>query len=229
MRQITLCFLVFIIVFDANAQLRKVSTDAIAKSEYQMSLSFQPLFLLNNTIRLDYELQQKEKSAAFIGGLELITGNTSLLYRYINDDDNTLNKDDVSGVGLNLAYKYKLEKSDKITSFYVSPGITLRKVQLNTKGEDFYTYQENGVEYYTYGLIEKKYNINSALIFGNLGYQKVWNTGIMLDTYLGFGYKTTTRNSKLEVDRDYEKPFYVFNFNGFGLQVGLRFGYQIKL
>ncbi|HET8829910.1 MAG TPA: hypothetical protein VFM79_11245 [Pelobium sp.] len=207
------------------AQMSKVSTDADAKSNLPLSISFQPLYLMNNTIRFDVEMQQKEKASAFIGALEIINGNTQLLY---NGGDDNATKDFVSGAGIGLAYKLKLNPSEKLTSFYFSPGVNFRTLKISLKGEDYYAYEEDGIEYYTFGETEKKYPINSAMIFGNLGYHKVWTTTILLDAYLGFGYKLSTSDKLLEANRDYEKPIYGFNYTGFTFQAGIKFGFQIK-
>ncbi len=209
------------------AQLRKVSYDEIAKSTYPISISFQPVFLLNNALKVDLEMQQKEKASAFIGGLEVYNGKIALLYPQSKLEE-TNNEDRINGIGLNLAYKLKFQKSEKLTSFYFSPGVTLRNLKLTLKGEGFYTFVQDGVEYYTYGPVEKSYPINSALFYGNLGYHKVWKTTMLLDAYLGFGYKSSTRNNEVELSRNYEKYTYGFNFNGYSAQAGLKFGFQIK-
>ncbi len=70
----------------------------------------------------------------------------------------------------------------------------LRTIKITLKDEDFYAYEEDGIEYFTFGQIETKYPINSTLVFANLGYHKVWTTTMLLDIYLGFGYKLSTRN-----------------------------------
>lgn len=206
------------------AQTNISSLDADAKSEYPLSLSFQPVYLLNNTLRFDAEMQQREKASAYIGALEVINGNTNILYN--NGDGNS--NDRVSGLGIGFAYKLKLNPTKKLSSFYCSPGITFRRLNITLKGEDYYSYQEDGIEYFTYGEKETKYPVNSALIFGNLGFQKVWTTTMLLDVYLGFGYKISTRDRLLETIRDYEKPSYGFNYNGVAIQAGFKFGFQIK-
>ncbi|OAQ38237.1 hypothetical protein A5893_15685 [Pedobacter psychrophilus] len=223
---ILLIFCFLIIQVKLFAQLGKVSTDADAKSKFPLSISFQPIFLMNNTVRFDAEIQQKEKSSAFVVGLEVINGKTDLLYRNINDDE--AEKDYVSGGGINLAYKLKLKPTEKLTSFYFSPGITLRTLEFAVKGDAFYSYIEDGIEYITFGESETKYPINSGFLFANFGYHKVWNTNILLDTYFGYGYKMSSRNELLERNRNYEQPIYGFNYNGFVLQAGIRFGFQIK-
>ena len=181
MKKILLTLFVFLLLFQTAsfAQMTEVSTDADAKSNFPLSVSFQPLFLMNNTLRLDVEMQQKEKASAFIGSLEVINGNTAILYKYA--DDNLIStdgrsKDYVSGAGVGLAYKLKLKPNEKLTSFYFSPGVTLRTLKITLKGDNYYAYEEDGIKYLTYGKTELKYPINSALVFGNLGYQKGWTT-----------------------------------------------------
>ena len=228
MRRFTLFIVGCFISTSLFAQLRKVSYDEIAKSNYPISISFQPIFLLNNALKVDVEMQQKEKAGAFIGGLEVYTGKITILYPQESNLEETNNQDIINGIGLNLAYKLKFQKSEKLTSFYFSPGVTIRNFKLTLNGEGFYAFEQDGVEYYTYGPIEKNYPINSALFYGNLGYHKVWKTTMLLDAYLGFGYKTATKNNEVEFSRNYEQYAYGFNFNGYAVQAGLKFGFQIK-
>lgn len=221
---LVVCLIVFQTI--SLAQMTKVSTDASGKNNLPLSVSFQPIYLLNNTLRFDVEMQQKEKASAFIGALEIINGKTALLYKNNNDDEPS--KDNVFGAGLGFAYKLKLNPTEKLTSFYFSPGVILRTMKITLKGNDYYSYVDDGIEYFTFGETEREYPIHSALFFGNLGYHKVWTTSILLDAYCGFGYKQSTRNNLLETNRDYEKPLYGFNFNGFNFQAGVKFGFQIR-
>ncbi len=228
MKKTVLSFFVALFLNQAGlfAQMKKVSSnDAVAKSNFPLSISFQPIYLLNNTIRFDVEMQQKEKASAFVGALEVINGKAKFLYNY---DEFDASEDYVSGAGVSLAYKLKLDPTEKLTSFYFSPGITFRTMKITLTGEDYYAYQEDGIEYFTFGEVDTKYPVNSLLIFGNLGYHKVWTTTMLLDTYLGFGYKTSTKNELLETNRDYERPTYGFNYTGFTFQAGIKFGFQIR-
>lgn len=227
MKKLVLGLLVCLFISQSTsfAQMRKISTDADAKSNLPLSVSFQPIYLMNNTVRFDVEMQQKEKASAFVSGFEIINGNTQLLY---NDDDDNASKDFVSGAGISFAYKLKLNPTEKLTSFYFSPGVTLRTLNISLKGEDYYAYEEDGITYYTFGETEKKYPVKSAMVLGNLGYHKVWTTTILLDAYLGFGYKVSSTDKLLEANRDYEKPIYGFNYTGFTFQAGVKFGFQIK-
>lgn len=227
MKKIILSIFVCLLIFQTSAfsQMSKVSDDADAKSNFPLSVSFQPIYLINNSLKFDVELQQKGKPSAFIGSLELIRGNPQLLY---NTGDNNATTDCISGVGIGLAYKLKLNPTEKLTSFYFSPGVSFRKMKITLTGDDYYTYQEDGIQYFTFGKVDKKYPINSAFVFSNFGYHKVWTTTMLLDTYLGFGYKLSTKDNVLETDRDYEKPTYGFSYSGFIFQVGVKFGFQIK-
>ena len=213
--------------FCFGQQVRGVSNNNPVPSNYRLSITAQPIFLFNSAFKIDAELQRKQNKNAFIGGLEIYTGKTNLLYNNINIDDENID-DEVNGFGLNLAYKLKLKNSDEIRGFYFSPGITLRNFNINTKGEGFYTYKEGGVEYITYGLIDKDYNIKGALIYGNFGFQKAWKSTLVLDLYTGIAYKNSTRIDDLELSRDYEKPTYGYNYNGYLIQAGVKIGFQIK-
>ena len=208
-------------------QVREVSNNKRVQNNYPLNITVQPIFLFNSALKIDAELQQKENKNAFIGGLEIYTGKTNLLYNNTNIDDENID-DEVNGFGLNLAYKLKLKNSDEIRGFYFSPGITLRNFKINTKGEGFYTYNEGGIEYITYGLINKDYNIKGALVYGNIGFQKAFKSTLVLDIYTGIAYKNSTRNDDLVLSRDYEKPTYGYNYNGYLIQAGMKIGFQIK-
>lgn len=229
MRRISTIILIFSMSFSLcyAQQMRKVSNNINAKSDYPLSLTVQPIFLLNGAFKLDAELQQKDNRNAFIGGLEIYTGKTSLLYNDLNIDDDNID-DEVNGIGINLAYKLKFKNSDIIGGFYFSPGITLRNFKINTKGEGFYSYQEGGIEYITYGLINKDYNIKGALLYSNFGFQKAWKSTLVIDIYTGIAYKNSTRNNDLEVSRDYEEPVYGYNYRGYLIQAGVKIGFQVK-
>lgn len=229
MKQISILLLLTGISFNLcfAQQMRKVSNDKTAKSNYPLNITIQPIFLLNGAFKIDAELQQKENKNAFTGGLEIYTGKTNLLYNNSDVDDTNID-DEVNGIGLNLAYKLKINHSDKIGGFYFSPGITLRTFKLNTNGEGFFTYEDGGVEYITYGLIDKDYNIKGALIYSNFGFQKAWKSTLIMDFYTGIAYKNSTRNDELELSRDYEKPTYGYNYSGYLIQAGVKIGFQIK-
>ena len=66
------------------------------------------------------------------------------------------------------------------------------------------------------------------MIYGNFGFQKVWKSTLVLDLYTGIAYKNSTRNDDLELSRDYEKPTYGYNYNGYLIQAGVKIGFQIK-
>jgi len=234
MKQISI-FLLFVGLsfnFCFAQQVREVSNNKPVQSNYPLSITVQPIFLFNSAFKVDAELQRKENKNAFIGGLEIYTGKTNLLYNNTNIDDENIDDenidDEVNGFGLNLAYKLKLKNSDEIRGFYFSPGITLRNFNINTKGDGFYTYKEGDVEYITYGLIDKDYNIKGALIYGNFGFQKAWKSTLVLDLYTGIAYKNSTRNDELELSRNYEKPNYGYNYNGYLIQAGVKIGFQVK-
>ena len=229
MKQISIFLLIAVSSFNFcfAQQVREVSNNKPVPSNYRLSITAQPIFLFNSAFKIDAELQRKENKNAFIGGLEIYTGKTDLLYNNTYFDEKNID-DEIDGFGLNLAYKLKLKNSDEIRGFYFSPGITLRNFNLNTKGEGFYTYKEGDVEYITYGLIDKDYNTKGALIYGNFGFQKAWKSTLVLDLYTGIAYKNSTQNDELKLSRDYEKPSYGYNYNGYLIQAGVKIGFQIK-
>lgn len=193
-----------------------------------INLSVQPLFLLNNAIKLDADIQPTQHRLKYIGGLEFYTGRTNLLYQsrsFLNDETD----DKISGFGINLAAKHLIGKAKKAnSSYYISPGITYRRLTLTAVGPMFYSYEENGLEYYNYGDAEKSFNLNPLMVYANVGYQATFDNLFFLDLFIGVAQKFVARNEELDLIRNYRFNPYGFNYHGFLIQGGIKLGVKIK-
>jgi len=191
-----------------------------------LSISVQPLFLFTNALKMDVEWQRPLKKLAFIGGAEFYNGPVSPIFRTEQKyGDQT--EDRINGFGITAALKYKF-RADKISSFYFSPGITYRRLNLKLTGPAYYSYLENDIEYYSYGNVVQEHQLHPVIIYGNIGVQHVEKSGLLADVYVGIAYKTVNRIHRVEVDRDYEKRSYGYNYRGLLFQAGVKLGFQLK-
>jgi hypothetical protein len=220
-----------IIVFIINSNL--VSAQSVKQnikrndSLTRLDLLVQPIFLFNNAFKLDVEIQLKKSKFSMIGGLEIYTGNTSTIYKHINNNgENTYDK--INGFGINIASKYLIGKFNKTKVFYISPGLTYRSLNLKLKGPMYYSYIENDVEYIAYGPSQQNFHINSVLLYTQLGYKYKFSNFFSIDVYTGIGYKKVNSLPVLELERDYEENAYGYNYKGFLPLVGFKLGFKLR-
>ncbi|RZJ74743.1 MAG: hypothetical protein EOO47_20695 [Flavobacterium sp.] len=209
--------------FFAHAQHEETKTKDTTK---KVDVFFEPLFLLNEAIKLDVSYQLNQPRIAVIGGFEIYNGKTNILYDDINKEGELI-KDNIEGFGINLGATFKLSKHVSNASFYLSPGLTYRSLDLKISGPMFYTFVENGLEYITYGNAEQKFHINSVLIYGKLGYSYAISNLLVFDVYGGFGYKTATNLPLLKLERKYDENAYGYNYKGLLPLGGVKFGLRI--
>jgi hypothetical protein len=203
------------------------SGDTVSSAnKIRLNLTFQPLFLINNALKFDFEVRPAKGKWAFIGGAEFYRGNIGSLHSRKNEFGEPVS-DKIKGHGINLALKYNLSGSDKKGHFYVSPGMVWRSLELQLKGPMFYSYTEYNVEYITYGEAEASYRVKPFLGYANLGYQL--STGIFVfDVYTGVGYKTSKKIADLEQMRNYDQHFYGYTHKGMIVQGGIKLGVRLK-
>ncbi len=214
-----------IIFFFTQTLVSAQNTKAEIKgTDKALSVTFHPLFLLNNAIKVDAELQGK-KSLAFIAGLELYNGKISDLYRQTNNFEEPID-DQIFGLGINLAVKYKIDQSEDVNSFYFSPGLTFRRLDIKVNGPAYYAYLQDGIEYYTYGDVKQSHKVNPLLIYGNFGRYYEFNS-VVADIYFGVGYKVLSQNKELLNTRKYHKAMFGYNYEGPTFQLGIKLGWQI--
>ena len=198
-----------------------------AKGNPLVSVSIQPLFLLNNALKLDAEIQKEGSRLVFIVGGEMYNGQIKSLYQQVNSFGEAI-EDHVSGFGVNAALKYIVSRKGANGSYYISPGITYRNIDLTLKGPGFYSYLENDIEYIAYGETEQQFNRKPLLVYGNFGFQYAKRNALVIDVFGGIAYKSLAENAALRQIRDYEKPMFGYEYAGFLIQAGVKLGFQFK-
>jgi len=189
-----------------------------------ISVTFNPIFLFNNTIKLDAELQTKKPWAVIVGA-EFYSGGIKSLYSQSNNFNEPVD-DEIGGFGVNLAIKYKFDQSGDVNSYYFSPGLTYRQLNLTLNGPAYYSYMQDGIEYYTYGATTQSQKVSPVVLYGNIG--RYYELGsIVIDVYCGLGYKILNQNEELLKTRKYHKAMFGYNYDGAIFQVGIKLGWQI--
>lgn len=213
--------LILLLSFASTTNAQDKKTDSIAK-KMGISLTVQPFFFAVAAGKLDLELQPLNHKFAYIVTGEFYDGEVQdgELFDF---KDNAWDK--ISGFGIGLMQKYKFK--EKRSSPYVAYGATYRNQKIAIETEGFYPYQENGLTYYDYGPIEKSLKINSLLIGGTMGYQKI-SGSFVFDIYAGLGYKTPLGKNNLEGYREYDKDITVYAYKGFGMLLGFKIGMQFQ-
>lgn len=191
-----------------------------------ISITFNPLYAFNKAIKIDAELQTK-KPLAFIAGAEFYSGriNVNSLYQQTNNFGESVD-DKISGLGINLAIKYKFQETGGVSSYYFSPGLTYRLLDLKLIGPAYYSYTENGLTYYSYGLTEQSQKIKPLLVYGNFG-RYIEINSVVLDAYFGIGYKILNQNKEVLDVRKYHTAMFGYNYEGPIFQIGFKLGWQI--
>lgn len=226
MHKLTLVLaLVFLVFKGYTQQNTPANNDQVTNRKPHLNISILPLYLYSKAIKFDTELQFKDINHGIILSTEIYNGLTEDASNQLFGG-NSEATDKITGWGIGLAYKYKFSKEDN-TSFYISPGLTVRKLNIRAESEDFIPYTKDNLLYYKYGNIDKYYKLNGLLLSATMGYQKVWKPGILLDLYMGIGHKFSSKNEQLNKIRDYTKYAYNYGFNGPVFLIGFKIGFQI--
>jgi hypothetical protein len=179
-----------------SAQAADTTQTAHKKS---ISVTFQPFFLLNNAAKFDVELQAAGKKRGIVFTAEVYSGRLKDTEELIDPDYSEW--DEIAGAGIGISGKYKFK--NQRSSPYVTYGITYRYQEIGYQGQDFYSYEEDGLSYFEYGLIDYKAVVSSALFNTTFGYQKV-KDDYMYDLYFGFGYKAPLNEPNFRDIRRYD-------------------------
>lgn len=205
---------------------QETSPQSASKSSNKaITIGIHPLFLFNKTVKLDAEFQKADKPLAYVVGVEWYNGNINDLYRKRNSYGEKV-EDRIAGFGINAAVKYKFSQSGRFNSYYFSPGVTFRHLVVKLDGPMFYSYMEDGMEYFLYGQAQKDIAINPVLLYGTFGrYFEI--DGFVLDMYFGLGHKLLKQNKELQTSRHYHEAMYGYNYSGATFLLGFKFGFQI--
>jgi hypothetical protein len=211
-----------------NSTAGKAQTDSMARaseSQLAIALSVQPLFVLSNALKLDLEIQKPTSRFGYVVSPELYGGQTTDTSVPESQRNNKF-PDRISGFGLGVQQKLKFKK--QLISPYFAYGLTYRRLKITYDTEDFVRYEENGLSYYAYGPVENPIQINSLLFNGLIGVQTLDWDFLLLDLYVGFGYKIVDVNMSNPGERRYNKMFFSPAFKGPIMMAGIKLGVQIK-
>jgi hypothetical protein len=212
-------FLLLLTAFSARSQEKAI--DSASRSKTAISVSLQPLFMVNNALKADLELQPSGRKFSYVLTAELYDGTIQ------KDDDfgssKRLAHDQLNGFGLGILQKYKFKK--KLSSPYVAYGATYRHQEVAIETEGYYTTQQDGLTFYEYGAVKKRLLFDGLLLSTTLGYQKV-SYNFVCDVYFGIGYKAPFGDADSESHREYDDNMTSLTFKGIGMLVGFKLGYQ---
>lgn len=190
-----------------------------------LSVTVSAFHFFNNALKLDVEQRSLDKSWSYLGGLEVYSGKIGNLYQLKNQFNEDV-FDKISGFGLNAAIKYNFEKTGGLNTFYLSGGATFRNLNFKLDGPMYYSYQDQGVAYITYGNHRLNERVSPFLIYTTLGrYLEVER--VVFDFYIGVGYRILKQNQTLLSQRKYHEYSYGYNYLGFNTQFGVKIGGQI--
>lgn len=187
-----------------------------------LSVSVQPLFLFNRGFHFDVELQLPEKKSAFIIAPELYAGSVSDIEFAIMDTDGD---DKVKGYGLGVMHKIKFEKN--LSSTYFAYGLQYRNHNIDFEDKGYSQFRRDDLIYYEYGPYSDNLKINSYLVRAIVGQQRVYSTNILLDYYVGLGYKEATKTSGHPDARKYNQTFSSYAYRGTVMIMGFKIGLQL--
>lgn len=222
--------LLFTIAFLSAASLQSAQAQAdstknhAASSNMAISLSAQPLYILSSAIKMDLELHKPTGRFGYVISPEFYSGN-------ISDDRENHNRngsspDRIKGFGLGIHQKLKFKK--QLVSSYFAYGATFRSQTITYHTESFIPYGNDGLSYYSYGPVDNRIKIKSLLVSAVMGFQTLdWDV-LLMDAYIGFGYKLADLEMTYAGERRYDKNYFSPAYQGPLFMLGVKFGAQIK-
>lgn len=192
---------------------------SLARTSY--SLSFQPLFMIINAGKFDFEWQPAGKKLGYVFTAELYSGRAE----DFNDASFYRPSDKISGVGIGASQKIKFY--NRRSSPYLAYGLTYRYQEISVEAEGFYEVESDNLNYYEYGPVERKHALSNGLASLVVGYQKAKHD-FLWDYYFGFGYKKQFNNTEFGGHREYNKYPYSFAYKGAMMVMGLKLGFRFE-
>jgi hypothetical protein len=180
-------------------------------------LSLNGLNMVNDIYRLDLEGKKTGSHLSHILTGEFYNGTTGNTTIGSGDDR-------ISGRGIGFYQKWVFSKKMYGEIPYICYGATFRDITINYDDEGYNTFVENSLEYYRYGKFSDQIKIKGALYNLTGGIQFVTRERIVLDAYLGLGYKKSSSTSNYPGYRSYTKYESSHAYNGWITQVGFKIG-----
>ncbi|MDR2809194.1 MAG: hypothetical protein LBB84_01385 [Tannerellaceae bacterium] len=188
---------------------------------FRNTLAIQPLYWLNNGMRIDYERQLKNPRHWL---------QVSAIGYYVGDDNSLwmqwLDRDIRHAWGVGLETNYKYFPFGKI--LYVSGGLSAAhySVQYNEWRHTFLSYQENALTYYEPQWEEVKESSNFARFGTNVfvGVQNRPGRRFLIDGYAGVGRVFSFYDAHKAYPDNYLNSL---SYRGITLTLGLRIGFRL--
>lgn len=189
------------------------------KPNFNLTASIQPLFAINNALRLDVEINPAKKFPTLIISPEIYSG-------YSEDKGSYLEiKDEISGLGIGISHKVNFKVSRLRP--YLTYGFMYRNIAVKYSDEGFIPVFREGLEYYEFGYLSDKLRINSFLVNSCAGFEITKFDRIVIDFYGGIGLKNSSRKSNFPEKRLYSQEQYSLAYSGFLPMAGVKIGYKI--
>lgn len=127
----------------------------------------------------------------------------------------------MEGGGLNVYYRrYFNEKS----GYYVSGGGGFRMINYEMNGFRWDTFEENGLEYYSYNPTNYRITYSTAIFDALTGYKLIADPNFALDFYAGFGFRYTLTRRPGNTFHYINQEAPGMGYSGFILLAGARIG-----
>jgi hypothetical protein len=184
---------------------------------YTNTLSIQPLYLLNQGIRIDYDRQIATPAHWLQISAKAYPKTEAPLF----DDDRI---EDVSGLGTEINYKYFFLKQHIP---YLMAGISWNYYHAHLYGYDYHPFSRDELTFYYPGYTLQTQNFNKAALNACFGIQTSPWKRFFIDGYIGIGYSRSlfdqTKTSCYPISGNMNAITYTGLTLNTGLRLGLRF------
>ena len=127
----------------------------------------------------------------------------------------------MGGINVNLNFKHFFNKAQ---SFYLAGGISYGYFNIKYWGNEWYSFQENGLEYHSIRYTKQQQEINKLGINTYFGYQIPNRSAFLFDMFVGLGYRYGIYNEdRCEFDESILAPGYRGVTFLTGVRIGLKY------
>ncbi len=205
--------------FVANVSLAQQNKEEI---EYKNSIGFVPHYLIMNGLGLNYERKIGDKQWLALAP-QLYANEQSESNSYDLGSDGFYTS--LLGVGLTVMHKYDFIH-DLERSIYIAYGMEFNYFELKYPYEAWYTYEENGLEYYTYGIAEYKETIQRAGVDILIGYRWHPLSNFYTEIYTGGGIrKSFSETNQTTNPQKFDEYMNGYGYTGTVFLIGLKIGF----
>lgn len=193
------------------------------KELYNYSIGFQPLYLANGGLRVDFEKRLSDKRLLQVGAIGYLLPDREYDYwdTLLLDSHRDIRK--MTGAGLALDHKWF--PFQKANFLYFSVGASYNYYNVKYNGLDYTSYEEDGLRYYEpyYGKITQDiHKVGGNACFG---IQSSVRKPFVVDGYVGWGYSHSFYDDeKAHINRHFMTAGYSGMTFLLGLRLGWRFG-----